>query len=251
VKKLPGVIGLIRLMEKLFFPWWKAAAIIVVLVAAGLLASQHYSKTSPLDDALSSLDRAYRARRPLSARITGFCYAEFKYSVERGEGTGAEELEIDYLALGRAKNFLLGSQKTDPALSYARGKYYLTQKEFEKAIDQFNAALASSPNDAKLHSDLGAAFLGRIERDRFSANGRKSEDVEECLKNLNRALDLNPTLLEALFNRALLYQGESMRREARQDWERYRQLDPSSPWGSEASENLKTIDSELEKVRRC
>ena len=242
--------GLIGFKQILFLPWWKAAAWSTVLLISSFLTWHFYPKNSQLNQALTALDRAYHLRRPLAARITGFEYAEFKYSVERGGEPGDQELEIDYLALDQARNILLRGENSDPAMTHARGKYYLTQKEFEKAIDQFKKALSSAPNNAQLHSDLGAAYLGRIERDRFNPNGRKSEDVEQCLKNLNRALELDPKLLEALYNRALLYQGERLRREAREDWEKYRQLDPKSPWGDEAAENLKLIESELKKVSR-
>jgi tetratricopeptide (TPR) repeat protein len=246
-KPTVGII-LVGLIQKLFTPWWKTAAAGIVLLVAGFFVWQNFLHSSEIDNALAALNRAYRTRRPLQARITGFAYAEFKYSVERGEVTGEKELEIDYLALERARIWLFGAQKSGPELSHARGKYYLTLKDFDKAIDQLNMALASAPKDAKLYSDLGAAYLGRIEHDRFTTNGRKNEDVEQCLRNLNRALDLNPALLEALFNRALLYQGERLRREARQDWEKYRQMDPNSPWGYEASENLKAIENDLKKV---
>ncbi|HKX28952.1 MAG TPA: CHAT domain-containing protein [Blastocatellia bacterium] len=238
----------------LFVPWWKAAAYGVLLLGLGLWAVNRHFMKSPIEQALAALNQAYRSERPVEARVTGFSYAEFKFSAQRGGPVGRDSKldgrKVDYVALDRVRIFLFGPDvnSSDPAVMQALGKYYLTQQEFDQAIDQFTKALAADPNNVSLHNDLGAALFGRIERDRATRNGRSMTDVEECLKHLNRALDLDPGRLEALFNRALLYQRERLRREARDDWERYRQLDPDSPWGQEARENLQAIERELQKV---
>jgi tetratricopeptide (TPR) repeat protein len=229
------------------------ATIAAILIGLGLWGGRDYLFQSPIDAAMSALNQAYREGRPVEARITGFSYAEFKSAYQRGGqadgGDKVQELKPDYLALERAKRSLSGANpgSSDPAVLHALGKYYLTQQEFDRAIEQLEKALVYDPNNARLHSDLGAALLGRVERDRFMTGRRSSEDVAACLEHLNRALALAPSLPEAIFNRALLYHGERLRREAREAWERYRQLDPNSPWGREASENLQTIEIELRK----
>src|SRR5262245_35237595 len=91
-KKPAREIGLIWFKQILFFPWWKAAAWTTVLLMSSFFAWHLYPKNSQLNQALTALDRAYHLRRPLAARITGFEYAEFKYSVERGGEPGDQEL---------------------------------------------------------------------------------------------------------------------------------------------------------------
>src|SRR5262245_1723559 len=250
-EKLPSLPPKLVWIRRLLDPWWKAAAFALLLLAVGLGTWRFIFFRSPISEGLVALNQAYRNGRPVEPRITDFSYAEFKASEQRGDRTEKnEELKIDYIALDRAKNLLFGANgnNSDPAVLHGLGKYYLTQKEFDKAIDLFGRALVSDPNNAQLHSDLGAAVLARIERDRTTKGERNKEDVEECLKHLNEALRLTPSLPEALFNRALLYQNERLRREARDDWERYRQSDPNSPWAKEALEHLQDIQKSLEKV---
>lgn len=243
-------------LRGLFAPQWKIAAFAIILVSLGWGTWRLFVYTSPVNEAMAALNQAYRETRPVEQRITGFSYAEFKSSDQRrggtGEEKGAEELKIDYVALERAKNFLFGRNwnASDTETLHALGKYYLTQKEFDKAIDQLRKALASDPGNAQLQSDLGAAMLGRIARDSHTKAGRRNEDVEECLKHLNRALALDPTLLEARFNRALLYQEEGLQREAREDWNKYLQSDPNSKWSDEARDKLAEIEKALNKVSR-
>ena len=58
------------------------------------------------------------------------------------------------------KDLLEAVQKTHSAQSFhALGRLYLTNKEFEKAADQFEKALQIAPASAEIHSDYGAVFL--------------------------------------------------------------------------------------------
>jgi len=243
----------LKWIRALFDPWWKSATLAIILLAAGLMTWRIFFTTQPVNEALVALNQAYQNGRPVEPRITGFSYAELRFSERRGNSAEKnDELKIDYVALDRAKNFLFGANgnSSDPAVLHVLGKYYLTQKEFDKAIYLFGKALVSEPKNAQLHSDLGAAVLARIERDRSLKGERSNEDVEECLKQLNEALRLEPSLQEALFNRALLYQGERLQREALDDWKKYRELDPNSPWGKEALDHLQEIEKSLKKVSR-
>jgi CHAT domain-containing protein len=240
----------------LFVPGWKIAA--YSLVVLGLVAGIWLGRPgSDIELGMSSLNQAYGKRRPIEARISGFSYAYFpKDSFQRGgadRGSGETEKEqIDYVALERAKFHLFGKQTdvTSAASLHAFGRYFLTQREFDKAIEYLRQALGLAPESAQLHSDLGAALLSKIESARATPAGRRNEDVNECFTHLNRALTLAPTLHEALFNRALLNQRERLRREARADWEQYLQQDSQSPWAKEARSNLDQVEAELRNVNQ-
>jgi CHAT domain-containing protein len=240
----------------LFVPGWKIAA--YTLVVLGLVTVIWLGRAgSDIERGMSALNQAYGKRRPIEARISGFGYAYFpRGSSQRGEadrGSGETEKEqIDYVALERAKVHLFGKQTdgNSAAALHAFGRYFLTQREFDKAIEYLRQALRLAPDSAQLHSDLGAALLSKIEAERGAQAERRNEDVNECFTHLNRALTLAPTLHEALFNRALLNQRVRLRREARADWEQYLQQDSQSPWAKEARSNLDQVEAELRNVNQ-
>lgn len=240
----------------LFVPGWKIAA--YALVVLGLVVGIWLGRAgSDIELGMSALNQAYGKQRPVEARISGFSYAYFpRDSIQRsraGRGSGGTEKEqIDYVALERAKLHLFGRETdvTSAATLHAFGKYFLTQREFDKALEYLRQALSLAPESAQLHSDTGAALLSKIESERGAPAGRRNEDVNECFTHLNRALTLAPTLHEALFNRALLNQRERLRREARADWEQYLRQDSQSPWAKEARSNLDQIEAELRNINQ-
>lgn len=80
-----------------------------------------------------------------------------------------------------------------------RGEAYLELGNYQAALDDFNAWLEVSPNNADAYNDRGMALAGL---------GR----YEEALADYNRALDIELTFAEAYDSRGLTY-------EALQNWE--------------------------------
>src|SRR5262249_61015002 len=106
--------------------------------------------------------------------------------------------------------------------------------QFSSAIDQFEAALKSDPDNARLHSDLGAALFEKGKSDRANdQSGAAEETLARSLDHLNRALELDDSLIDALFNRALLDQTMNLREQAKRDWESYLRKDATSAWAEE------------------
>jgi tetratricopeptide (TPR) repeat protein len=58
------------------------------------------------------------------------------------------------------------------------------------------------------------------------------------------AIALDRNLLDALFNRALLYQQMSRFADARDAWEEYLRKDATSPWADEARKRIKDIEDQ-------
>jgi CHAT domain-containing protein/Flp pilus assembly protein TadD len=232
---------------------WKFAVYATLVIALGIGTWQLLRGDSEIEKGLVALDHAYNDQRPFKARISGFGYAPPAPSAQRGE---SETQKVDRVALDRAKILLFSHSAgdSDPEINYALGKYYLTQNEFDTAIDQLKKALGSGAESAQLRNDLGAALLGKIERNSVTETGagiRENErDFNDCLTHLNRALELNPTMREALFNRILLYRIGRLRREARADCEAYLRLDPDSRWAGEVKVALEEIKQELGKASK-
>lgn len=213
------------------------AAVIVIGVALGVW--RVFFHQSEVDKGLLALNAAYKDQRPVESRISNLNYAPFVAT----RGPGTERVNEDELR--RAELTLLDAQKQNatPAVQHALGRVYLAKKDFDKAIDLLNLALKSDQSNAQLNSDLGAAWLekGKADRDTKGA-GTSLADFGQSLENLNKALAINPNLLEALFNRALCYQYMMATREAEQSWKEYLQKDHGSPWVEDAKRNLKQLE---------
>jgi tetratricopeptide (TPR) repeat protein len=67
---------------------------------------------------------------------------------------------------------------------------------------------------------------------------------------LSRALKAKPDLLEARFNRALVYESMFLYDEAIQEWRQYLTLDPQGPWAGEANRHLSEIETKKKSAPR-
>jgi len=236
-------ISKVRMVEeptwwtKLFQPHWKIAAFATLTLIAGLGVWRAFVYQSPIERGLLALNVAYKQQRPLEARVTGMSYAP--HSGKRG----GEPENVDYRARDLSASLLLGaaSSNPNPYTLHALGRFYLMQKEFDKATQQFQEALKSSPNDAQLHADLGAALLeqAKLLRDR-GEDGKVMEKLAESQEHLSIALRLNPSLPEATFNRALVLEELMLPEQAKEAWQRYLELDSNSEWSKEAQRHLQS-----------
>jgi CHAT domain-containing protein len=218
-----------------------AAALIVIVTGALLWRS--YSRRSDIERGLLALNEAYRQQRPGEARITGLDYAPPPTT------RGVASDKLNYTARDRAERLLQDAAhaQTSPAALHALGRLYLAERQYDKAIDQFERALASAPNDARLHSDLGAALMERGNSSpSVETKGTALANFARALQHLNQALALDPSLLDALFNRALLHQSMKVPKQAAADWRHYLELDSGSPWADEARQNLKLLEQRHE-----
>lgn len=221
-------------------PAWKFAVSLILVVGLGFVGWRVFFYRSDREQGLLALKTAYRLQRPVEARVSGLDYAP-------GPTRGSNETRVDALARERAERFLLYAEKDEPGGEsyHALGLFYLTDKKFDQAIEQFKKAIQLNPNDAQMHSDLGAALLEKGKLYKLSGEeGKSVESNAESLEHLNRALELNSNLLDALFNRALVREYMGLSQAAAEDWKKYLEKDSQSPWADEARQHLKTIESE-------
>ena len=236
--------------------WWRKpyftsplALVAAVLVLAGLSFAvwRGFFYQSDVEKGLIAFNAAYREQRPVEARITQLDYAPFVTT--RGPGTA----KFNESELRRAELTLLDalSKNPTPAVHHALGKVYVAKNQFDDAIKEFDEALKNDPKNAQLYSDLGAAWLekGKIERT-GPEPGKGLEDLARSLEKLDQALELNPNLLEALFNRAIVHQEMMLPQQAEEEWKKYVEKDPNSKWADEARQNLVLLEEQKKKTSR-
>ena len=217
----------------------KIAAAILLLGSVGLLVWRYAFRPSQ-SASLVALNRAYANGRTLETRIGGLDYAP--YAPTRGANDADANARI---LRERAERIVLDAYAEHPSAAnrHALGKYYLADKQFDKAIEQFNAALKDAPNLAELHNDLGAALL---EKSRFEKRNNQPGDslqhLAASLESIEQALKLQPDYLPALFNRALCLQEMYLPRQAIEEWKKYLQLDSNSKWADEARKRLEELE---------
>lgn len=228
-----------------FAPQWALAASVLIVVGVGFAAWRILSYQSPVDKGLVALNSAYKNQRPLEARISRFDYAPF------GTIRGTGKSEVDDAELRRAELTFLDAlnNRPTPAVRHGLGKVYLTKKDFDRAIEQFELALKEDPNNASIYADLGAAFLEKGKQESVAGGetdrsaGQGFLNIARGVENLDRALQLNNGLLEARYNRALAHEYLSLTVQAANDWREYLKKDQTSPWADEARQHLQVLEN--------
>lgn len=215
---------------KAFFATPYGVGLVVLLVfATGFLIWKNASQSSEI---LMALNRFQKNNRPTQARISGFDYAP---KIEGTRGGKEENLEL-VSAKARATEAVLKNETAENL--HELGLVYLAENNYDEAIKQFEKALKKNSKLAKIHNDLGVAFLEKAklsEEGRLENNGRASEEF-------SRAIELDNNLLEAYFNRALCIQALNVSYDAKEAWEKYLELDKNSPWAEEARKNLEMLE---------
>ena len=225
-------------------PSLRFATILILVVGVGFLMWPVFFYRSDPQQGLLALKTAYRLERPVEVRLSGFDYAPLPNT------RGNKETTVDALSRQRAERFLLDAEREQPSAEsyHALGLFYLTEKKFDEAVEQFRRALELHPNNAYIHSDLGAALLEKGKLYKLNGEDEKSREAfAESLEHLNRVLTLNPNLLEALFNRALCREYMGQPQAAVDDWRQYLEKDSQSRWTDEARQHLKQIESQTPK----
>lgn len=218
-------------------PYLRIAAGLIVAVGIGFPLYLALRPGSDLDQGLVALNESYE-ERSVEARLSDLKYAPMPN--QRGEAPRGDYVKRE-LAGSRLRTAV--TENPSAASLRALGQWYLTERKFDEAIDQFNKALALDPNDAKSHVNLGAALLEKGKLDVGKTEGGRSvENFSRSLEQLNKGLQLDSSLLEGYFNRALVYEYMMLPREAEAAWREYLQKDPNSQWAEEAKRKLKQLE---------
>jgi CHAT domain-containing protein/Tfp pilus assembly protein PilF len=224
---------------------WRIAACFLLAIGLAFGVWRVFLHQSDVEQGLIALGSAYRLQRPVEARLSSLNYAPLANT------RGVDEARIDPISRARAQRILLDAVNDDPGPDsyHALGLYYLTELKFDQAIEQFKKALRTKEDNAQFQSDLGAALLEKGKLDLLNGeDGKSLEEFADSLQHLNRAIALNDSLLEPLFNRALCHQYMSLPQQAADDWRKYLEKDSQSSWADEARQNLQRIESQKNKT---
>lgn len=228
------------------------AAFALVVIVAGLGIWRFAIYQSDVDKGLAHLRTAYRGQRVMEPRITALPdHRPFE------ETRGAAPTVVDPRSHDLAERYILDAAQGSPdgQSLHALGLLYLTDKKYDRALQEFNAALALTPNDASLQGDAGAAYLeiARVESSKSVDGGRDGarvlEHLNASLKHLDTAILLAPKMAEARFNRAICLTLLGVAEQAKQAWREYLQLDSTSEWADEARTRLAALEGKSMKER--
>ncbi len=180
--------------------------------------------------ALDSLVTAVGTARTFDARLTGgFAYAPVRGPVRGPNDAPNLSPDIRIAVAEIEKQF---------AAEPIAGAAALIAGEPGRAIAILETASQTNPTDAKILSDLAAAYLVRAERSRDTA------DASRALSAANRALEIERLMPEALFNRALALQMSGLNENARTAWQAFLTIDDRSGWADDARARLRILSTQ-------
>lgn len=219
---------------KVFFrqPAYVGAFAVLLVVVIGLAVFLSRSSESR---ELAELRLLYQKDRTVQARISEFGYAPL--NITRGENEDKENKN----KLQRIEYGLLEAVEKNPTAEtyHSLGIFKLTQRNFADAISQLEFAAKLDDKNAKIANDLGSAYFE-------SALNTPNETkllLAKALEKFQHATELDPNLLEALFNKALCLQELGSSNEAKEAWNLYLEKDPNSRWAQEARKYLESLEN--------
>jgi tetratricopeptide (TPR) repeat protein len=115
--------------------------------------------------------------------------------------------------------------------SHQMGRFYLLQKDFNRAIPYLEMAEREVGAKAEVHNDLGVAYLESGDRSR----------TQKASVEFRHALEMDPACAPAAFNLAVAYERTGTAQQAESQWKRYLDLDSGSSWGKEAQSRLQGL----------
>ena len=197
-----------------------------------------------------ALLRSIEGMRPVESRLAGFaghapCRSLAKEEREErllpavacsgpppAGGAGRRALE----RVGRA----IRSGPPSSDLEYAAGLWWLIQRTApgaaEHAVGHLEAAVAAGADSAALLNDLGAAYFERAHRE------DRAGDLVRALDAIELALERDPDLAEARFNRALALERLGLCAPAESAWGDALVAEVRPAWSGEISARRAAID---------
>lgn len=216
--------------------WWGVAAAAAASVAILSIPLTKWINR-PQSPVSILLDAAPREHRTVEPRLTGFPWARLQAPPRGNVAPDPATLKI-----GGAAGIVLEKTagQTAPASRHGAGLASLFIGRSSDAIAALEEA-ANESNAASMWNDLAAArYVAAITDERAA-------QLPMALAATDRALQLDPRLAEALFNRALILERMELRDQARAAWQKYLAVDSASGWAVEAREHMRRLEERSER----
>ena len=211
---------------------------VVRLACAGALAGicltgcrGEHARGSDTDSAFADLRAVHLTTRPFAPRLTGgFAHAPVA-TPTRGP---ADVVEVDLrLAATRLEKRLTQDRSPAALTDFAAGA--LMTGHTADAIAALTEASGRDPGNARVQSDLAAAYLVRAS----NAKSQPSEDQVRALDAAATAVSRQPSLAEAWFNRALAMEGILPRPAVDEAWRDFLRMEDATAWAIEARDRIR------------
>jgi CHAT domain-containing protein len=226
-------------------PLLAPALMVIVLLTGSLIAYFVSSRQSSEERMLARIRKVYGNTRLIQGRVTGgFAHKQYVETRDPSDPTGLDE---------RLRAALL-SELDQEDFTYRRaatlhnmGRLFMLHGDLNPAEQQFLLALKERPRDAGLLADLGALYY---ERSRKEIKEEGYELLNKAVEHLSNAVEIDPKLAEARFNRALCYERMNLFLQAESDWKQYLTLDGDSAWAEEAREHLNELHERANRLEK-
>jgi hypothetical protein len=215
------------------FRWLGALVAAIAFAVLGIAVIREWNGSDRRDPIARLVAASPRSVRTIESRAAG----GFPWAPPRSlRRMGASEKTPDELvASGVAGSVLreLEGKRTPEAL-HAAGVAYLVAGDARTAVGLLQDAAVQAQENARVWCDLSAALYA-------SATPDDRIVLTRALDSADHAIRLDPHLLEAHFNRALILERVGTAQQAAAAWTLYLQRDPVGPWAAEAQRHLTNL----------
>lgn len=203
---------------------------VIVIAAAALLLSPRYRPASARSLA-SLLGEPAAGVRPIEPRLSGEqAWAPFR-AAKRPAAAPRDAADREAIFRGDLDTMPSAPAETMPETQHTTGVTHLLSGRTREALATLSSA-AEALNEPAAWNDLAVAYHEAAFR--YDA----PQLLADAVTAADRALSLDPTFEEALFNRALMIERLGLRTDARKAWSRYLEIDTTSQWAAEAQAHL-------------
>jgi tetratricopeptide (TPR) repeat protein len=109
-------------------------------------------------------------------------------------------------ALIRARD----AKPNDPMVYTTMAAFYNSQGDFPKTIEALNKAAALAPNNPQGYQLVATYYWEKASKDHRLSDADKKDYIMQGLENVNKALQLNPSYVDALIYKGLLFRQQAL-----------------------------------------
>jgi tetratricopeptide (TPR) repeat protein len=102
------------------------------------------------------------------------------------------------------------AKPNDPSVYTTISGFYNRQGDFPKTIEALNKAASLAPNNPQGYQLVATYYWEKASKDHRLSDDQKKQYITEGLNNVNKALQLNPSYVDALIYKGLLFRQQAL-----------------------------------------